>query len=431
MNNKLFDFIEKSPTAFHAVYNTKETLLSEGFVELSEGKTWDLEWGMSYFVTRNNSSLIAFRLPTNEAKGFMIGASHSDSPCFKLKDNALIIDKDYVRFSAEKYGGMINSTWMDRPLSLAGRVVVVTDKGIESRLVDFKDPVAIIPSVAIHLCRNANENTTLNAAVDLVPLYSASQSEPSFESMLAKFADASAEDILSSDLFLYNADKGVCWNNLISAPRLDDLQCVFSSLHGFLSASPEDSIPVLAVFDNEEVGSSTKQGADSDFLYSVLSRISRYNCGDFSNLNNMLANSLMLSCDNGHAVHPNHPELTDKNNEVKLNGGIVLKFNANQKYCTDAVSASLVKLLCKRAEVPCQEYSNRSDIAGGSTLGNIANTHLSVITADVGLPQLAMHSALETAGADDTEYMIKLMKEFFSSTLNIVNDGEYQLNRNN
>ncbi len=430
MNFKLFEFIEKSPTAFHAVNNIKEILLSEGFTELSEGECWELKPDTGYFVTRNKSSVIAFRVPASKAKGFMIGSSHSDSPCFKLKDNPIIKENGYLRFSAEKYGGMINSTWLDRPLALAGRVMISTDYGIETRLVDSIDPIAIIPNVAIHLNRNANENTTLNASIDLVPLYSASEADCSFFDLLSKLCNASKENIMSSDLFLYNPQRGVCWNNMISAPRLDDLQCVFSSLSGFLSAEPQSSIPVFAVFDNEEVGSSTKQGADSDFLYTVLSRVASSNCCDISSLSNLLSNSFMLSCDNGHAIHPNHPELSDKNNAVKLNGGIVIKYNANQKYCTDAVSASLVKLLCKHANVPYQEYSNRSDIPGGSTLGNIANTHISVITADIGLAQLAMHSACETAGAQDTEYMINLMKCFFSSSLTSVNDGEYHININ-
>ena len=410
--------------------NIKDILFSEGYEELSKGKVWELKPNKGYFVTRNKSSLIAFRLPLGKAKGFMIGSSHSDSPCFKLKDNPVIKDNGYLRFSAERYGGMINSTWMDRPLALAGRVVVLTDNGIETRLVDSVDPVAIIPNVAIHLNRNANENTTLNPAVDLVPLYFASESEISFAELISKLSNASKESILSSDLYLYNPQKGVCWNDMISAPRLDDLQCVYSSLVGFLEAKLQSSIPILAVFDNEEVGSSTKQGADSDFLYTVLNKIAYSDCCDSSVLSDLLSGSFMLSCDNGHAVHPNHPELTDKNNAVKLNGGVVIKFNSNQKYCTDAVSASLVKLLCKYAHIPCQEYSNRSDIPGGSTLGNIANTHISVVTADIGLAQLAMHSAFETAGARDTQHMIDLMKTFYSSSLTLLNDGEYHININ-
>ncbi len=428
MNKELFDFIENSPTAFHTVDNIKYMLLSEGFSVLSEGKPWSLAMGRGYFVTRNNSSIIAFVVPEGDFNGFMIGASHSDSPCFKLKSNPVMEDNSYVRLSAERYGGMINSTWLDRPLSVAGRVVVSEPKGIKTRLVNISEPIALIPNVAIHLNKTANEATTYNAAVDLVPLYSTSDTNNSpLMKRVANELEIEEKDILSSDLFLYNSDKGVQWGDFISAPRIDDLQCVFASIIGFLSVKVNDSMPVLAVFDNEEVGSSTKQGADSDFLNCILSKII-YSMGMESTLlADKLANSFMLSCDNGHAVHPNHPELTDKNNCVKLNGGIVIKYNANQRYCTDAVSASLVKLMCERALVPFQEYANRSDLPGGSTLGNIANTHNSMLTADIGLAQLAMHSAFETAGCVDTEFMAELMKEFFSSSIKLLSDGDYEL----
>ncbi|MBQ2943294.1 MAG: M18 family aminopeptidase [Ruminococcus sp.] len=424
MNNKLLDFINNSPTAFHTVENIKKALINEGYEEIKEGRDWCLQRGKDYFVTRNDSSIIAFSIPKTDFNGFMIGCAHSDSPCFKLKSNSSFEDGLYVKLSCERYGGMINSTWLDRPLSVAGRVVVAAENGVSSLLVDVKKPVAVIPNVAIHLNKNANENTTYNAAVDLVPLYSCVGSEtPSLLHSIAESLQINTEDILSTDLFLYNSDIGVEWGDFVSAPRIDDLQCVFSALNGFLTAKESGSMPVLAVFDNEEVGSSTKQGADSNFLVSVLSKCISSVSGCIGNLTDYLANSLMLSCDNGHAVHPNHPELTDKNNSVMPNGGIVIKYNANQKYCTDAVSAALVKLLCKRAQVPFQEYSNRSDLPGGSTLGNIANTHASMLTADIGLAQLAMHSAFETAGSKDTEYMSLFMSEFFSSSLKVNAEG--------
>ncbi len=426
MNNKLLDFINNSPTAFHTVENIKKALINEGYEEIKEGRDWCLQRGKGYFVTRNDSSIIAFSIPKTDFNGFMIGCAHSDSPCFKLKSNSSFEDGLYVKLSCERYGGMINSTWLDRPLSVAGRVVVAAENGVSPLLVDVKKPVAVIPNVAIHLNKNANENTTYNAAVDLVPLYSCVGSEtPSLLHSIAESLQINTEDILSTDLFLYNSDLGVEWGDFVSAPRIDDLQCVFSALNGFLSAKESGSMPVLAVFDNEEVGSSTKQGADSNFLVSVLSKCISSVLGCIGNLTDYLANSFMLSCDNGHAVHPNHPELTDKNISVMPNGGIVIKYNANQKYCTDAVSAALVKLLCKRAQVPFQEYSNRSDLPGGSTLGNIANTHASMLTADIGLAQLAMHSAFETAGSKDTEHMSLFMSEFFSSSLKVDADGFY------
>lgn len=421
MNNRLFDFIEKSPTAFHTVANITHLLNQKGFIKLREGSLWNLEKGKGYYLTRNGSSLIAFKVPENSPESFMIAATHSDSPCFKLKENSVFTDSGYTKFSCEKYGGMINSTWLDRPLSVAGRVVYKDGDLIKSALINMIQAVALIPSVAIHLNRKANEDTTLNPAVDLVPLFRTGDDKDTFLTRVSELAGVPADDVLSCDLFLYNMDKGICWEDFISAPRLDDLQCVFASVEAFLSAESEKSIPVLAVFDNEEVGSSTKQGADSDFLQNILSKVSVCLKAD------ILSNSFMLSCDNGHAVHPNHPELTDKNNCVKLNGGVVIKYNANQRYCTDAISSSLVKILCNRARIPFQAYANRSDIAGGSTLGNIANTHLSMITADIGLAQLSMHSSYETAGKDDTEYLYKLLCEFFSSSLSSVDDNFYKI----
>lgn len=421
MNKKLFEFIEKSPTAFHVVANISNSLSENGFVQLKEGSVWNLEKGKNYYVTRNGSSIIAFKLPMSSAESFMIAASHSDSPCFKIKENPVFSENGYSKFSCEKYGGMINSTWLDRPLSIAGRIVYKDGDLIKTTLVDLVQAVAIIPSVAIHLNRKSNEDSALNAAVDLVPLFNTTEANGGFVERITAVTGIPAENILSSDLFLYNMDKGVLWEDFISAPRLDDLQCVYASLEAFLSAESENSIPALAVFDNEEVGSSTKQGADSDFLQNVLSKVSE-------SLNvDILSDSFMLSCDNGHAVHPNHSELTDKNNSVRINGGIVVKYNANQRYCTDAVSSSLVKVLCDRAQVPYQAYANRSDITGGSTLGNIANTHTSMITADIGLPQLAMHSAFETSGKSDTEYLYKLLVEFFSASLVILDDRTYKI----
>lgn len=427
MKDSLFRFITKSPTAFHAVKNITDWLDVCKFKRLYEGKAWDVKKGENYYVTRNDSSVIAFKVPENDIHGLMIAATHSDSPCFKIKDNPAFYDGNYTKLSVERYGGMINSTWLDRPLSVAGRVVYSDGDTVKSKLVDFIDPIAIIPSVAIHLNRNANENLTFNAATDLVPIINGSDNTEDFINSVANRIGVSVDSLLSSDLFLYNTEEGVEFGDFIAAPRLDDLQCVYASLDSFVASSNSVSMPVMAVFDNEEVGSGTKQGADSDFLNVVVTKLSAALGYSDSEVADIIANSFMLSCDNGHAVHPNHPELTDKNNSVSLNGGIVIKYNANQKYCTDAVSASLVKVLCKRAGVLYQGYANRSDIAGGSTLGNIANTHLSMITADIGLAQLAMHSSFETAGKDDTMSLCKLLDEFFTSTLEITEDNSYKI----
>lgn len=421
LNNSLLSFIEKSPTSFHTVENIKKTLKNNGFVPLIENSKWTLEQGKNYFVTRNASSIIAFKVPNNRPQSFMIAATHSDSPCFKLKETSTFTESGYTKISCERYGGMINSTWLDRPLSIAGRVLYKDGDTVKTSLVNFVECVALIPNVAIHLNRKTNDDSALNAATDLVPILSVDDTTANFKDRLAKLAGIDSENLLSYDLYLYNTDKGVCWEDFVSAPRLDDLQCVFASLTAFIAADAIKSVPVMAVFDNEEVGSSTKQGADSDFLQKILTKISK--CLEVD----ILAESFMLSCDNGHAVHPNHPELTDKNNCVKINGGVVIKHNANQKYCTDAISSSLIKILCDRARIPFQSYSNRSDITGGSTLGNIANTHISIITADIGLPQLAMHSSFETAGKQDTEFLYKLLLEFFSSSLQHPDDDTYKI----
>ncbi|MBQ2687745.1 MAG: M18 family aminopeptidase [Clostridia bacterium] len=426
MNNNLLKFIEASPTAYHSVASIKAELSGCGFTELFEGKPWNIEKGKDYFVTRNGSSIVAFKVPLGDFSGFMISASHCDSPAFKIKENPELKDKFYVRLSTEKYGGMIDSTWLDRPLSIAGRVLVKTENGVSVRLVDFKEPSAIIPNVAIHLNRKINEGVAYNAALDLLPLFSLAESE-SFKSKVAVLAGVSEDDIVSTDLTLYNCEKGAVWNDFVSSPRLDDLQCVFASLVAFKNAEALNSIPVLAVFDSEEVGSRTRQGADSTFMSTVLRKLSLTLGLSEVSFSDKVANSMLLSCDNAHGVNPNHPEITDSNHQCVLNGGVVIKHNANQTYCTDGLSGALLKVLCDKAGVQCQHYYNRADILGGSTLGNIANTQLSMICADIGLAQLSMHSSFETAGKKDTETMVKLLKTFFSSSLKINSDNEYEI----
>lgn len=423
MNQQLFDYIAASPTAYHAVAHTADMLREQGYTELCECDAWKLEEGGRYFATRNGSSLIAFRLPEGEFDGFMAVASHSDSPCFKVKENAELSDGHYVRLSTEKYGGMLCATWMDRPLSVAGRITVRTEDGIATRMVDLKVPCAIIPSVAIHMNRNANENASYNPAVDMLPLVSADSTDLSLRARIAKQASISEADILSTDLFVYNPQEGVEWNDLISAPRLDDLQCAFASLSAFLGAKNAENCPVYCLFDNEEVGSQTKQGAASTFLFDVLSRI----VPDGNQYRRKIASSFLVSADNAHAIHPNHPEFADKNHTVRMNGGVVIKYNANQKYTTDAVSAGIFRLVCEKAGVPYQLYTNRADMAGGSTLGNIANAQVSLNTVDIGLAQLAMHSSYETAGAEDTKHMTNALRAFYETSLSMKKDGSYEI----
>lgn len=428
MNQKLFDYIRACTTPYQAVAHTAELLWAQGYVPLCESGDWKLEEGGRYYVTRNGSSLIAFRLPRMDFNGFMMAAAHCDSPSFKIKEQEEVVSSSaYVQLSVEKYGGMLCSTWMDRPLSIAGRVMVRTERGVESRLVDFQEITAVIPNVAIHMNRNANDNMSYNAAVDMLPLFGGEEAKGSFRARVAEKAGVREDEILASDLFLYNPQPGLEWNGFLSAPRLDDLQCAFGVLTAFLQAKPSDSLPVYCLFDNEEVGSQTKQGAASTLLKDVLRRVAQC-CGmDSSAYRRAVANSFLVSCDNAHAVHPNHPEYADKNHGVYLNRGVVVKHNANQKYTSDAVSVAIFRKLCEEAEVPVQHYANRADMAGGSTLGNIANTQVSLNTVDIGLPQLAMHSAFETAGAQDTAYLVRALTVFYEKSLKMETDGIYTM----
>lgn len=415
--NGLFDFISKTPTAYHTVAEIKKRLEIAGFSEFSEGECPEFKDGTGYFTVRNGSSVIAFRY-NKDARGFMIAASHSDTPSFRVKMNS-DLDGAYGKLSVEKYGGMIHYTWLDRPLSVAGRVVIETDSGIRTELADLDRPVLSIPSVAIHLRRSVNDGVALNPAVDMIPLLS-DKGGRGLADLLAERLGVKKSEIISHDLFLYVKEEPKLFgadNEFVLSPRLDDAGCVYSSLEAFLSAESTSSIPVLAVFDNEEVGSDTKQGANSTFLDFTLRKIA----GD--RLYSMLKSSFMVSADNGHAIHPNHPELSDAKCAPVLNGGVVIKYNANQRYATDGISAAIFEKICRRASVPVQYYYNRADLPGGSTLGSISDTRVSIPTVDIGLPELAMHSAVETAGARDTDAMIDALTEFFSSALLRTEDG--------
>lgn len=427
MNNELFSFIKSSPTAFQAVDTIGRMLREAGYTELSESEGWELRENGRYFVTRNGSSVIAFRVPEGGVRSFMITAAHCDSPCFKLRDRAELKSGEFIRLSVEGYGGMLFSTWQDRPLSVAGRVLVRTATGVKSVLVDFGEPVCLMPNVAIHMNRNANKEPNLNPAVDLQPLYSGKGGADTFRKRLAEKAGVGENDILSTDLFVYNPQPGVEWGDFISAPRLDDLQCAFASVKAFIASETGAAVPVCAVFDNEEVGSHTKQGAASTFLKDTLSRIGESFGVTGSELARAVASSFMLSCDNAHSVHPNHPEYADKNNAPVMNGGIVVKFNAAQRYTSDAVSAAIFELICREAGAPVQIYVNRPDIPGGGTLGNISNAQVSLNAVDIGLAQLAMHSAYETAGALDTEHMVNALRVFYAKRLIPKGSGEYTL----
>lgn len=420
VSRQLLAFIEKSPSCYHVIRNIEERLQKKGFIALQEGEKWKVSEGNSYYVTRNSSSLVAFRLPEG-AGNFQIIASHSDSPTFKIKEHPeMETEKQYVKLNVEKYGGMICSTWMDRPLSVAGRIFVSENDKIREKLVDIDKNLLMIPNLAIHMDREQNNGHSYNPQTDMLPVYGAASGKKSFLSMVAEYAGVKEEDILGTDLFLYNRMPGTFWGaeeEYIAGPKLDDLQCAFGALEGFLAAEGGKSIQVYAVFDNEEAGSQTKQGAASGFLKDTLHRIAVHLGKSEEEELCMLAESFMISADNAHAVHPNHPEKADPTNRPYLNGGIVIKYHANQKYTTDGRSAAVIKLLCKKADVLVQAFTNRSDMQGGSTLGNISSSQVAVDTVDIGLPQWAMHSSWETAGAKDTEYLVGLSKVFYESLL--------------
>ena len=419
--DKLIDFINSSPDAYHAVENTKIRLISEGYTEISEYDLTAFCDGKPHFVIRGGSSLIAFRGSSDG--GFMITASHSDSPAFKVKETQAL--GSYVKLNTEKYGGMILYTWLDRPLSVSGRVTLRTSEGVATRLVNIDRDYGVIPSVAIHLNRGVNDGYKFNPAVDMLPLVGISGGS-SILADIAKALGVRQEDILSHDLYVYNRECGRIVGSkgeLILSPRIDDLACAYAALEGFLtSADSPSGVSVYAVFDNEEVGSSTKQGANSTFLYDTLKKIA----GDEGKYYTMLKDSYLVSCDVAHGKHPNHPELSDSVGSPVLGGGVAVKYNANQSYTTDSFSDGILRVIAERCGEKLQSFYSRADMLCGSTLGSISDTRVSIPSVDIGIPQLAMHSSTETAAISDIDSMAKLLRELYSSSLS-TSEGEVKI----
>ncbi len=413
----LKDFLDKSPTAFHCVDNIASELLKNGYKELEEGNCWDLKDGNRFFVKRNSSSIIAFSLPKDKPLGFHIFSAHSDSPSFRIKENTeMVFEDNYVRLNVEKYGGMIIPSWYDRPLSVAGRVIVNDGGKLTEKLINVDRDFCIIPNVAIHMKSDVNTGYSYSIQNDLLPVIGCFESKGEFDSIIAKEAGTTKENVLGRDLFLYARQKASvvgAKEELFVSPRLDDQASAYAGLKGLIESGDGKYIKVLAVFDNEEVGSGTKQGADSTFLEDVLFRMSEQIFENREQYYSVLSESFNISADNAHAVHPALPGKADPTARPYLNKGIVLKFNGNQRYATDALSAAYLRKLALDNNIPVQAYSNNSDVPGGSTLGNISTAHVSVKTVDIGLPQLAMHSAVETMGMKDCEYMSTLAKAYF------------------
>lgn len=424
----LLDFLQKSPTAYHAVDIMAKLLADKGFLPLSEGNDWSLEAGKGYYLTKNQSTILAFRIPEKTPEQLLLTASHTDSPTFKLKENFEAVANDYLKLDVERYGGSIYSTWLDRPLSIAGRVIVKEGDTLTAKLVNIDRDLLLIPSVAIHQNRKVNEGVTLNPAIDLQPLFGGGNAKGALRKLLAKAAGCLADAILATDLFLYNRTPGSIWGadeEYFSSARIDNLMCAYGTLQGFLQAkAPANSLNLFASFDNEEVGSDTKQGAGSVFLRNTLERIAKATGADISKL---LANGFLLSADNAHAIHPNHPELYDGLNVPKLGGGVVIKESASQSYATDGMSSALFSEICKHVGVPVQRFANRSDLPGGSTLGSIADTHLPILTVDIGMAQLAMHSAYETAASEDILHLEACAKAFYETGIRMEADGRYRI----
>ena len=416
INRELLSFIERSPSAWHAAAEVARELEGAGYTRLYEERDWALAAPGKYYVVRSGSAVVALDLPA-QPDGFLIMAAHDDSPAFRVKSSGE--EKTlglYTRLPVERYGGMICSTWLDRPLSVAGRAAVRENGGVVMKLVDLDRDLLLIPNVAIHMDRTVNEGKNFNPNSDMIPLMGGPELKKSLKALIAESLGAAEEDLLGHELNLYPRTPGTVWGaeeEFVSAPRLDDLQCAFGCLRGFLQAENRQKAKVLCIFDNEEVGSGSRQGADSEFLGDVLRRVWAALGRSDAQARAALANSFMVSADNAHAVHPNHPEYADRGERPVMNGGVVIKTSASLSYTTDGFSAAVFSELCRKAEVPVQRFSNRPDLRGGGTLGHISLAHVSVPTLDIGLAQLAMHSCYETAGAKDTGYLVRAARAFY------------------
>lgn len=408
-------FLDQAHSVYHAQQGLVQQLKAAGFQPLQEQETWQIAPGGRYYVTRGDAAVMAFRVPQGVPTGFMMSASHLDRPCFKVKENGELTGT-YTRLAVERYGGMILSTWLDRPLSIAGRVAVQTEQGIRTQLVDIDRDLLLIPNVAIHMNRQVNDGYKWNPAVDLLPLLGGKEAAGRLEAMLEEQAGGK---ILGRDLYLYIRQKSSVWGvnqEYLSSAALDDLECAWACTQGFLEAADSQAISVLCLFDSEEVGSGSVQGAGSTLLADTLHRICQAGGWD---LRQLLTQSFLVSADNAHALHPNHPEFSDAANAPVMGGGVVIKHNASMSYCTDGVAAGLFRSICQRAEAATQSYYNRADLPGGSTLGHISLAHVSVPTVDIGLAQLAMHSSFETGAISDIEALVKAMTALYSTALEV------------
>ena len=426
---ELFRFLDAGVSAFHSTAAAAAILEAEGYVNCPESAAWELTPGGKYYTTRNGSAVLAWRMPKGELTGWHAAPSHSDSPTWRIKQFDTE-DKVFAKAEVEGYGGMIMPSWLDRPLTVAGRLLVRTENGIESRLVCPDRALACIPNLCIHFNRDLNNGMKYNPQVDLQPIFGGKGGN--LKEVLAAEAGVKAEDILDADLVLATREKAVRMGlngEYFMSGRIDDLECAYTTLWGFLQGRGEEEGrgDIWVMFDNEEVGSSSRQGAQGTLMADVLTRIEESMGVSREQSIRARTNSLVLSADNGHATHPNHPEKSDPANPVVMGGGVLLKYNARQTYTTSGFTGAAFTAICKKAGVPVQVFANRADVPGGSTLGNLLGHQILMPMVDIGLGQLAMHSAMETASCTDAEYMAKAVAEYYNTPIFQPKDGEWKL----
>lgn len=417
-NRELGDFLDLSPTPFHAVSTMSAMLEKAGFSALSETEQWSLEASGKYFVTRNGSSIIAFTVGTESMAdtGIRMAGAHTDSPCLMVKPQPELLRNQYFQLGVEVYGGALLNPWFDRDLSIAGRLVYRDNSGqLKQKLVNFEKPVAMIPSLAIHLDREANAGRTINAQTDIPPILMQSEEKQQFNQLLAVRFLAEGEQVMDYELCLYDVQQAATLGlnrEFLASARLDNLLSCFVATKALIEAGTERT-SLIVCNDHEEVGSVSSVGADGPFLESVVDRLCQYS-DQSANRAGVLANSLLISCDNAHAVHPNYPAKHDQGHSPLLNGGPVIKVNVKQRYATNGVTASLFKQMCEATDVPVQTFVSRSDLGCGSTIGPMTSAKLGVPTLDVGIPQLAMHSCREVTGTADPKRLAAVLTHFFN-----------------
>ena len=417
-NRQLCDFLNHSPTPFHAVSTMSEMLAKAGFSALSETEEWALQAGGRYFVTRNGSSIIAFTLGTESIAetGIRMAGAHTDSPCLMVKPQPELLKNKYFQLGVEVYGGALLNPWFDRDLSIAGRLVYSDNSGqLKQKLVNFDKPVAMIPSLAIHLDREANSGRTINAQTDIPPILMQCEKKQQFNQLLAERFLAEGEQVMDYELCLYDVQGAATVglnNEFLASARLDNLLSCFVATKALIEAGTERT-SLIVCNDHEEVGSVSSVGADGPFLESVVERICQYS-DQRVNRAGVLANSLLISCDNAHAIHPNYASKHDQSHSPLLNGGPVIKVNVKQRYATNGITASMFKQMCEITDVPVQTFVSRSDLGCGSTIGPMTSAKLGVPTLDVGIPQLAMHSCREVTGTADPLRLTRVLTHFFN-----------------